>query len=208
MQALRIFSEFDFSKIDEKYFNLQHLFTKLYKAQEVKSEIYHYEVEDDLHFYMVKVHGVNVTTWQNFSKKQGEFINQSGEKEYRKAFMGLDTFDSSIEYHAQDLTDVYVVFTYNKAWEQKNSIDTPSVEIIITITTSKTQILFHSHIGITKAPIYDYNNTKKHSSLSLKLQSFITKYAEIIDPNKKEYMITVPTKNMTHIIIKEYEKKI
>ncbi|WP_197407931.1 hypothetical protein [Rickettsia rhipicephali] len=42
MQTLRIFSEFDFSKIDEKYSNLQHLFTKLYKAQEVKSEIYHY----------------------------------------------------------------------------------------------------------------------------------------------------------------------
>ncbi|XLM34408.1 MAG: hypothetical protein QFX12_03285 [Rickettsia africae] len=84
MQALRIFSEFDFSKIDEKYSNLQHLFTKLYKAQEVKSEIYHYEVEDDLHFYMVKVNGVNVTTWQNFSKKQGEFINQSGKKNIEK----------------------------------------------------------------------------------------------------------------------------
>ncbi|WP_196792967.1 hypothetical protein [Rickettsia rhipicephali] len=58
---------------------------------------------------MVKVNGVNVTTWQNFLKKQGEFINQSGKKEYRKAFIGLrDAFDSSIEYHDQDLTDVYV----------------------------------------------------------------------------------------------------
>ncbi|WP_162098704.1 hypothetical protein [Rickettsia japonica] len=45
--------------------------------------------------------------------------------------------------HDQDLTDVYVVFTYNKAWEQKSSIGIPSVEIIITIATSKTQILFH-----------------------------------------------------------------
>ncbi|QWB87378.1 hypothetical protein JRD95_01452 [Rickettsia parkeri] len=43
--------------------------------------------------------------------------------------MGLDAFDSSIEYHDQDLTDVYVVFTYNKAWEQKSSIDIPSVEM-------------------------------------------------------------------------------
>ncbi|WP_228368851.1 hypothetical protein [Rickettsia peacockii] len=66
--------------------------------------------------------------------------------------MGLDAFDSSIEYHDQDLTDVYVVFTYNKAWEQKSSIDIPSVEMIITMATSRTQILF-------KAPIYDYNNT-------------------------------------------------
>ncbi|XLM34409.1 MAG: hypothetical protein QFX12_03290 [Rickettsia africae] len=114
--------------------------------------------------------------------------------------MGLDAFDSSIEYHDQDLTDVYVVFTYNKAWEQKSSIDIPSVEMIITMATSRTQILF-------KAPIYDYNNTKKHSSLSLKLHNFIAKCAEIIYPNKKEYMITVPTKNITHIIIKEYEKK-
>ena len=53
-------------------------------------KIYHYEVEDDLHFYMVKVNGVNVTTWQNFLKKQGEFTNQSGKKEYRKAFIGLE----------------------------------------------------------------------------------------------------------------------
>ncbi len=113
--------------------------------------------------------------------------------------MGLDAFDSSIEYHDQDLTDVYVVFTYNKAWEQKSSIDIPSVEMIITMATSRTQILF-------KAPIYDYNNTKKHSSLSLKFHNFIAKCAEIIYPNKKEYMITIPTKNITHIIIKEYEK--
>ncbi|WP_227779835.1 hypothetical protein [Rickettsia sp. Tenjiku01] len=68
------------------------------------------------------------------------------------------------------------------------------------MATSRTQILF-------KAPIYDYNNTKKHSNLSLKLHNFIAKCAEIIYPNKKEYMITVPTKNITHIIIKEYEKK-
>ncbi|WP_016917244.1 hypothetical protein [Rickettsia honei] len=70
------------------------------------------------------------------------------EKEYRKAFIGLDAFDSSIEYHDQDLTDVYVVFTYNKAWEQKSSIDVPWVEMIITMATSRTQIL-----GEKKAPI-------------------------------------------------------
>ncbi|WCR56491.1 MAG: hypothetical protein PG979_000548 [Rickettsia asembonensis] len=28
--------------------------------------------------------------------------------------MGLDAFDSSIEYHDRDLTDVYVAFTYRK----------------------------------------------------------------------------------------------
>ncbi|MFV9900735.1 MAG: hypothetical protein AB8U27_00690 [Rickettsia conorii subsp. raoultii] len=119
--------------------------------------------------------------------------------------MGLDAFDSSIEYHDQDLTDVYVVFTYNKAWEQKSSIDMPSVEMIIAMTTSQ-NTNFISHIGITKAPIYDYNNTKKHSSLSLKLHSFIAKCAEIIYPNKKEYMITVPTKNMTSILLKNMRK--
>lgn len=206
MQALRIFSEFDFSKIDEKYSDLQHRFTKLYKAQEVKSEIYHYKVEDDLHFYMVKVNGANVTTWQNFSKKQGKFIKGHVKKEYIKAFMGLDAFDSSIKYHDQDLTEIYVAFTYNKAWEKKSSIDILSVEMVITMATSQ-NANFISHIGIAKAPIYDYFNIKKHSSLSLKLHSFIAACTEIIYPNKKEYMVTVPTKNMTHIIIKEYEKK-
>ncbi|KJV78339.1 hypothetical protein RMAECT_0817 [Rickettsia rhipicephali str. Ect] len=49
----------------------------------------------------------------------------------------LEEFKNSIEYHDQDLTDVYVVFTYNKAWEQKSSIDIPSVEMIITMTTSQ-----------------------------------------------------------------------
>ncbi|WP_241773729.1 hypothetical protein, partial [Rickettsia asembonensis] len=91
-------------------------------------------------------------------------------------------------------------------WEKKSSIDTQSVEMVITMVTSQNASSI-SHIGIAKAPIYDYTNTKKHSSLSLKLHSFIAKCAEIIYPNKKEYMITVPTKNMTHIIIKEYEKK-
>lgn len=77
--------------------------------------------------------------------------------------------------------------------------------MIIAMTTSQ-NTNFISHIGITKAPIYDYNNTKKHSSLSLKLHSFIAKCAEIIYPNKKEYMITVPTKNMTSILLKNMRK--
>ncbi|HJD53988.1 MAG TPA: hypothetical protein LFW11_01150 [Rickettsia endosymbiont of Proechinophthirus fluctus] len=73
-----------------------------------------------------------------FLKETGGVYKPVREKEYIKAFMGLDAFDSSIEYHDQDLTDVYVVFTYNKAWEQKSSINIPLVEMIITMATSRT----------------------------------------------------------------------
>ncbi|WP_341791830.1 hypothetical protein [Rickettsia endosymbiont of Gonocerus acuteangulatus] len=99
MQALRIFSNFDFAKVDEKYSNLSSIFTKLYKAQEVKSEIYHYEQQDDLHFYIAKVNGANKKAWSEFLTEQSNFANsyRGNDPIIKNARMGLDAFRSSID---------------------------------------------------------------------------------------------------------------
>lgn len=155
MQALRIFSNFDFAKIDTKYFNLNPIFTKLYKAQEVKSEIYHYKQQDDLHFYVVKVNGANKKAWNEFLSEQSNFASfyRGNDPVIKNASMGLKAFRSSIDLFDEDLTEVYVAFASNKIWDQKNNIDTSSIEMFITMDTSE-NAKFISHVGISRAPIY------------------------------------------------------
>ncbi|MGX6960300.1 MAG: LYR motif-containing protein [Rickettsia endosymbiont of Pentastiridius leporinus] len=209
-RALRIGSEYNFSKIDEQYSDLQSIFKKLQNTQiqEVKSEIHHYKQEDDLHFYMVKVNGANISAWQDFLNKQSNLQKSyKGNDPVIKNFdMGKHAFSSSLNYYDQDLTDVYAAFVSNKIWQKDNSFDPLSIEMFITMLTSQ-NASFISHSGIARAPIYTLKSTPKHPNLAVKLHSFIAACAKDIYSNKKEYMITVPVIEMTQIILKEYEKK-
>lgn len=68
--------------------------------------------------------------------------------------------------------------------------------------------LYFAFSGIARLPIYQEKPfIIKHKNLAVKLHSFIAACAKDIYSNKKEYMITVPVKEMTQIILKEYEKK-
>ncbi|UZW38500.1 hypothetical protein [Rickettsia conorii] len=88
-----------------------------------------------------------------------------------------------------------------------DSRDTSSIEMFITMLTSQNSS-FISHSGIARLPIYQEKPfIIKHKNLAVKLHSFIAAYVKDIYSNKKEYMITVPVKEMTQIIFKEYEKK-
>ncbi|QQV75619.1 hypothetical protein H6P87_01182 [Rickettsia tillamookensis] len=209
IQALRICSEFNFKKVDAKYSDLQSSFTKLYKAQEVNSEIHHYKQEDDLHFYMVKATGANISTWQVFLNKQSSFQKsyKGNDLAIKNFDMGRKAFSASLNYHDQDLTDVYIAFVSNKIWEKGNQLDPLSIEMVITMLTSQ-NASFISHSGIARTPIYQAasSTTIKHKNLAVKLHSFIAACAKEIYSNK-EYMITVPAKAMTQIILKEYERK-
>ncbi|KHO02384.1 hypothetical protein JS55_06720 [Rickettsia felis str. LSU] len=120
--------------------------------------------------------------------------------------MGKYAFSASLSYHDQDLTDVYAAFVSNKIRQKGDLPDTSSIEMFITMLTSK-NASFISHSGIARTPIYTLESAPKHPNLAVKLHSSIAACAKDIYSNKKEYMITVPVKEMTQILLKEYEKK-
>jgi len=200
IQALRILSTFDFSEIDGGCSTLQSKFKELYSQQEVKSEVHHLQKAEDLHFYMVKVTGINANEWRAFSKLQFEEIKYSPLRD--KLSIGLNAFSPSIGYHDQDLTDTYVAFISNKPWNKGEKINPTSVEMLVTMMTSE-HAHFISHAGISRTATYKGN---EHKNTSVQLHSFIAACAKDIYGEQKEYMITPPAIQMRDIIINAFAK--
>lgn len=106
----------------------------------------------------------------------------------------------SLHYHDQDLTETYVAFVANKIWQDHNNIDQESIEMFVSMMTSK-NAHFTGHVGIARAASY---KGEFHKNLSTNLHSFIAKATLEHHPDK-EYMITVPASHMRTILIKSFE---
>ncbi|WP_341761539.1 hypothetical protein [Candidatus Tisiphia endosymbiont of Thecophora atra] len=181
--------------------NLKDKLKSIYESQEVKSEIYHLQ-QEYLHFYMVKVTEKNCDMWNEYAVNQRQnsknyYTTHTG---IQKADIGITGFLPSLRYHDQYLTETYVAFVANKIWQDHNKIDQESIEMFVSMMTSK-NAHFTGHVGIARAASY---NGEFHKNLSTNLHSFIAK-ATLEHHLDKEYMITVPASHMRTILIKSFE---
>ena len=200
-QAIRILLNVDWEQINKKYSDLLCILKNFFAEQNVKSEIYYLNKDDDLYFYMLKVNGKNAYMWKEYALKQRE-ISESytgDDHAIKKADFGIKGFLPSLYYHDQDTTETWVAFASTRPWENKNQLDYSSIEMFISMMTSK-NAQFTGHVGITRAPSYI---GKKHQSLSCDLHSFIAQVT-LKHYTDKKYMINVPAARMREILIQKF----
>ena len=197
-QALRTLLTINWEEINERYSYVSHILRKIYTEQTVKSEIYHLNIDDILYFYMVKVTGKNAYMWKEYALKQRELSEKYIGEDYsiKKSDFGIKGFLPSIYYHDQDVTETWVAFVSNKFWENYNQIDYSSIEMFISMMTSK-NARFTGHVGITRAVSY---TGQKHQELSCYLHAFLAQVTLIHYMGEKKYMINVPAARMREIL--------
>ena len=204
-QALRTLLTINWGGINERYSYISDILRKTYTEQTVKSEVYHLNVDDILYFYMVKVTGKNAHMWKEYALKQRELSEKYIGEDYsiKKTDFGIKGFLPSIYYHDQDMTETWVAFVSNKSWENHNQLDYSSIEMFISMMTSK-NARFTGHVGITRAVSY---KGQKHQGLSCYLHGFLAQVTLIHYMGEKKYMINVPAARMREILLQKILEK-
>ena len=167
--------------------------------ERIAEDLYQVKVEEDLFFVMEKVVDKNYKRWANLADI---WQNDVEIDENLWDSIGVDAFTSSILY--SNIADVWVAYASNKKVFQINDFNKNTVEMIMTVTTSK-DIPFTTHMGISRSPYFIANNLKQHRNISVRLHSFAAQVSLIID-SSKEFMITNPTKVMRKILAKSLSK--